>query len=73
MLFLNDTARNGGPGRSLYTILKYLDPSEVYRAVVVPRPGVVSDLLADVSETVMFLPDFVENPIEPLRRAMARR
>ena len=73
VLFLNDTARNGGPGRSLYTILKHLDPSEVYRAVVVPRPGVVSDLLADVSETVMFLPDFVENPIEPLRRAMSRR
>jgi glycosyltransferase involved in cell wall biosynthesis len=73
VLFLNDTARNGGPGRSLYTILKHLDPSEVYRAVVLPRPGVVSDLLADVSETVMFLPDFVENPIEPVRRAMARR
>ena len=76
VLFLNDTARNGGPARSLHTILAHLDPKEVYRAVVLPRPGVVSDLLADVSETVVYLPDFVENPVEPVglfaRRAMRR-
>ncbi len=72
VLFLNDTARNGGPGRSLHTILKNLDPSVVYRAVVLPRPGVVSDLLADVCETIVYLPDLIENPIEPLGRAMRR-
>ncbi len=72
VLFLNDTARNGGPGRSLYTLLARLDPSEVYRAVALPRPGEVSDLLADVCETICYVPDFVENPIEPIGRPMRR-
>jgi glycosyltransferase involved in cell wall biosynthesis len=72
VLFLNDTARNGGPGRSLYTLLSKLDPAEIYRAVVLPRPGPVSELLAGVCETIAFEPDFVENPVEPARRAMRR-
>jgi len=72
VLFLNDTARNGGPGRSLYTLLSKLDPSEIYRAVVLPRPGPVSELLEGVCETIAFEPSFVENPIEPLRRPMRR-
>lgn len=72
VLFLNDTARNGGPGRSLYTLLARLDPSEIYRAVAVPRPGEVSDLLTDVCETICFVPDFVENPVEPITRPMRR-
>ena len=42
VLFLNDTSRNGGPGRTLFTILKYLDPAEVHRAVMLPREGVVA-------------------------------
>jgi len=46
VLFLNDTARNGGPGRSLFTLLSHLDAREIYRAVVLPRPGAVSDLIA---------------------------
>src|SRR5687767_9809721 len=33
VLFINDTARNGGPGRSLFYILKFLDPNLVHRAV----------------------------------------
>ncbi len=69
---MNDTARNGGPGRSLYTLLAKLDPSVIYRAVALPRPGEVSDLLADVCETICFVPDFVENPIEPITRPMRR-
>src|SRR6185369_6073534 len=72
VLFLNDTARNGGPGRSLYTLLSHLDPAEIYRAVVLPRPGEVSDLLEGVCETIAYAPDFVENPIEPLTRPMRR-
>jgi hypothetical protein len=32
VLFINDTARNGGPGRSLFYILRFLDP-----AVIVPN------------------------------------
>jgi len=73
VLFLNDTARNGGPGRSLFTLLSHLDAREIYRAVVLPRPGAVSDLIAGSCETIAFAPDFVENPIEPLTRPLERR
>ena len=74
VLFINDTARNGGPGRSLFYILRFLDPAVVHRAVVLPRPGVISELYASrgVTEDLLFEPDLVENPIEPHDRAMAR-
>ena len=74
VLFVNDTARNGGPGRSLYYILKFLDPRVVHRAVVLPRPGVISELLGrdGVVDDMMFEPRLVENPVEPWRRPMTR-
>jgi glycosyltransferase involved in cell wall biosynthesis len=74
VLFINDTARNGGPGRSLFYILRFLDPDVVHRAVVLPRPGVISELYASrgVTEELLFEPDLVENPIEPHDRPMAR-
>lgn len=73
VLFINDTARNGGPGRSLLSILKFMDPNVVHRAVLLPRRGVVSELLAPVADEMHFLPSLVENPIEPVTRAMERR
>jgi glycosyltransferase involved in cell wall biosynthesis len=75
VLFINDTARNGGPGRSLHSILKFLDPGAVHRAVVLPRPGAVSELLArdGVADELLFEPHLVENPIEPWGRPMERR
>ena len=74
VLFINDTARNGGPGRSLFYILRFLDPAVVHRAVVLPREGVISELYASrgVTEDLLFENDLVENPIEPWNRAMAR-
>jgi glycosyltransferase involved in cell wall biosynthesis len=74
VLFINDTARNGGPGRSLHSILKFVDPRAVHRAVVLPRPGVVSDLLTRdaVADELHYEPNLVENPIEPWDRAMQR-
>jgi len=74
VLFINDTARNGGPGRSLFYILRFLDPEVVHRAVVLPRPGVISELYASrgVTEDLLFENDLVENPIEPWNRPMAR-
>jgi glycosyltransferase involved in cell wall biosynthesis len=74
VVFINDTARNGGPGRSLESILKFLDPAVVHRAVVLPRAGAVSDLLAarGVAEEIRFEPNFVENPLEPWGRAIER-
>lgn len=74
VLFINDTARNGGPGRSLFYILRFLDPDVVHRAVVLPREGIISELYASrgVTEELLFERDLVENPIEPWDRPMAR-
>ncbi len=74
MLFINDTARNGGPGRSLHSILKFLDPAVVHRAVVLPREGPVARLLSadGVVDALHYVPDLVENPIEPWTRPMER-
>lgn len=73
-LFVNDTARNGGPGRTLYTTLKYLDPELVHRTVIVPRRGVVSELIEDggVCERLETEPLIVENPFAPWTREMVR-
>ena len=74
VLFINDTARNGGPGRSLFYILRFLDPEVIHRAVVLPRPGVISELYESrgVTEDLLFENDLVENPIEPWNRPMER-
>ena len=74
VLFVNDTARNGGPGRSLFYILKFLDPEVIHRAVVLPREGVISELYASsgITEELFFEPNLVENPVEPWNRAMER-
>jgi glycosyltransferase involved in cell wall biosynthesis len=74
VLFLNDTSRNGGPGRTLYSLLKHLDPASIHRAVVVPHEGVVADLLrrGGVADDLAIEPDFVENLVEPRDRPMAR-
>jgi len=76
VLFVNDTARNGGPGRSLYYILRFLDPDVVHRAVVLPRPGVISELVtqsrARVVDELHFARHLVENPVEPWSRPMVR-
>ncbi len=74
VLFINDTARNGGPGRSLHSILKFLDPRVVNRTVVLPRAGAISELLARdaVADEILFEPNLVENPIEPWARPMER-
>ena len=74
VLFINDTARNGGPGRTLYTILKDLDTSVVHRGVVLPRPGVVSELLerTGVVDALHFEPGILENVAEPWDRSLVR-
>jgi len=74
VLFMNDTARNGGPGRSLFYILKFLDPKVVHRSVVLPRRGVISEMYeeAQITEDMAFEPGLVENPFEPWDRAVER-
>lgn len=74
VLFVNDTTRNGGPGQSLYTILRFLDTSVVHRSVVVPREGVIAERLraGNVVDDLTYLPNLVENPFEPWDRAIER-
>ena len=74
VLFISDTARNGGPGRSLHAILSHLDPRRVHRTVLLPRPGEVSALLGrdGVADRLLFEPHWIENVFEPWTRDMAR-
>jgi glycosyltransferase involved in cell wall biosynthesis len=74
VLFVNDTARNGGPGRSLQIILQFVDPRVVHRGVVLPRAGAVSELLSgsEVVDELHFEPNLIENMVAPLTRAMRR-
>ena len=74
VLFINDTARNGGPGRSLFYVLRFLDPAVVHRTVVLPRRGVISELYESrgVTEELLFERGLVENMIEPWDRPMER-
>ncbi len=72
VLFLNDTWRNGGPGRTLFYILKFLDPDLIHRTVVLPRNGLIGELLGQVAEEVFFEPNLIENPFEPWSRAIER-
>lgn len=74
VLFISDTARNGGPGRSLHAILSHLDPRRVHRTVLLPRSGEVSELLRrdGVADRLLFEPQWIENVIEPWTRHMER-
>ena len=75
VLFINDTSRNGGPGRTILYILKYLDPARVHRTVLIPREGIVSRRLveAGVAETLFFERGLIENFYEPLSHPMERK
>jgi len=74
VLFLNDTARNGGPGRSLHTVLAHLDPAVIHRTVLLPRRGEISELLEQThaADQIVFEPAWVENIVEPWTRPMSR-
>jgi glycosyltransferase involved in cell wall biosynthesis len=74
VLFLNDTIRNGGPGRSLQALLAGLDPARVHRTVLLPRPGEIADLLqaGATVDSLVFEPRWVENLIEPWDRPIER-
>jgi glycosyltransferase involved in cell wall biosynthesis len=75
VLFINDTSRNGGPGRTILYILKFLDPARVHRTVLIPHEGIVSRRLVDsrVAETLFFEPGLIENIYEPLSHPMERK
>lgn len=74
VLFINDTSRNGGPGRTILYIAKFQDPARVHRTVLIPREGIVSQrLIANhAAEEVFHEAGFIEHPFEPLSRPMER-
>lgn len=67
VLFINHSVRDGGPGRSLYYILKHIDKTKVSPRVLVPKHGVFSDLLRDVglADSIIIERRFPENIMRP--------
>ena len=75
VLIFNDTPRNGGPGKVLLQFLRYADKSRLSVAIHLMRADVLSDIYTEeaVAQHISFDSNLVENPIQPLRRPMARR
>lgn len=75
VLFINDTSRNGGPGRTLLDILKFLDPAQIHRSVLLPSADIVSQRLteAHAADDIRFDPNLIENLYQPLFRTMERQ
>lgn len=67
VLFINHSVRDGGPGRSLYYILKYIDKTKVNPYVLVPKHDVFSNLLRNVGLADNIIVDrrFPENILRP--------
>ncbi len=67
VLFINHSVRDGGPGRSLYYILKYIDKTKVNPYVLVPKHDVFSDLIRNVglADNIIIDPRFPENIMRP--------
>jgi glycosyltransferase involved in cell wall biosynthesis len=74
VLFINDTSRNGGPGKTLLDIVKFLDPARIHRTVLVPWPGIVSQRLLEnnAADHLFFEPGLIEHIFAPLSRPVER-
>ncbi len=67
VLFINHSVRDGGPGRSLYYILKYIDKAKVNPYVLVPKHDVFSGLLKTIglADNIIVERRFPENIMRP--------
>ncbi len=67
VLFINHSIRDGGPGRSLFYLLKFLDRTKITPYVLIPKDDVFSDWLrsAGIYENVITDPGFPENLKRP--------
>ena len=67
VLFINHSVRDGGPGKSLFYLLKYLDREKVTPYVLVPKDDVFSDRLKQegIDENVIVDKRFPENLKRP--------
>jgi len=63
VLFINHSVRDGGPGRSLFYILKFLDREKINPHVLIPKDDIFSDSLkeAGIYENVIIEKKFPEN------------
>ena len=63
VLFINHSVRDGGPGRSLFYILKYIDRDKVNPFVLVPKHDIFSESLESegIFENVIVDTRFPEN------------
>ncbi|TFG76419.1 MAG: hypothetical protein E4H21_06390, partial [Thermodesulfobacteriales bacterium] len=67
VLFLNHSIRDGGPGKSLFYILKYLDRSQIIPYVLIPKDEVFSERLKaeGIYENIILDKRFPENLRRP--------
>ena len=74
VLFINDTSRDGGPGKTLLDIVKFLDPAQIHRSVLLPRAGIVSQKLIrnNAADELIYEPGLIENIFAPVSRPLAR-
>ncbi len=63
VLFINHSVRDGGPGRSLLYILKYIDRDKINPLVLIPKHDIFSESLKSegIFENVIVDPRFPEN------------
>jgi glycosyltransferase involved in cell wall biosynthesis len=66
-LFINHSVRDGGPGRSLFYILKYIDRAKITPFVLVPRKDVFTELLKNegLDDKIIIEKRFPENILRP--------
>lgn len=66
-LFINHSVRDGGPGRSLFYILKYIDKTKITPFVLVPREDVFTELVKKegLGDRIIIEKRFPENILRP--------
>ncbi|MGH7799282.1 MAG: glycosyltransferase family 4 protein [Thermodesulfobacteriota bacterium] len=66
-LFINHSVRDGGPGRSLFYILKYIDKTKITPFVLVPREDVFTELVKKegLGDIIIVEKRFPENILRP--------
>jgi len=67
ILFINHSVRDGGPGRSLFYILKYINRKKVKPYILIPKDDIFSDNLKDedIYENIIIDSRFPENIFVP--------
>ncbi len=67
VLFINHSVRDGGPGRSLFYILKYVDKTRIDPFVLVPKEDVFTEMAKNegLGDRIIVEGKFPENVLRP--------